>query len=76
MSEEKRDIVVNPRPKTEREQRREKIVEYVDNAERYLRKAGGLAKEAGDKAGSDRLSRRADEVKQDKESFGGDKGKV
>lgn len=76
MSEEKKEIVVKPRPKTEKEERRESIVEYVNGVERYLRKAANLTKEAGDKAGTEWLTKRADQVREDKESFGGDKDKV
>jgi len=74
MSEEK--IVVKQRPKTEKEMRREEIVKHTDQAEKHLRKAAEYSDAAGDKAGTERLTKRADQVREDKESFGGGKDKV
>ena len=57
------------RPTTEKEDRLNKIIEHVEGAEKYLRRASEITKKAGDKDGTIKIEKQVGEIEKLKSGF-------
>jgi hypothetical protein len=61
----------NERPKTEREENLDEIIEHTDAARQHLRRAEKVARQSGDKDGAKELAEEAEAVEQTDQKFKG-----
>ena len=66
-----REINVKERPKTEREENLDEIIEYTDAARQHLKRASKVAKESGDKDGAQELEEATETVEKIDSRFKG-----
>jgi len=59
------------RPKTEREENLDEIIEHTDAARQHLRRAAQVAAESGDKGGAEELGGEAEMVEKTDSKFKG-----